>query len=98
MKQTHNIIKKPVITEKSIKDAAKGVFTFQVALSASKNVIRKAIEDSFSVHVEKITTNIKKPKKKKSRKRLAISYTSPKKVARVWLQKDEKIDLFEFEE
>lgn len=96
--KTRQLIKQPVITEKSMKDAGKGVYTFHVSLAASKPAIKEAIEKAFSVHVEKVTTNIKKPKKKQVGRRRITSYTSAKKIARVWLKKDEKIDLFEFEE
>jgi len=89
------IINKPIITEKSLKDATNGIFTFDVDRNAKKPQIKKAIEEIFKVHVRAVSTNIVKGKKRMvGRKRLA-STEPDKKKARVRLAKGEKIDLFE---
>ena len=43
MKSAYDIIKKPVLTEKSYQDMAEKKFTFQVDVRANKTEIKKAI-------------------------------------------------------
>ncbi|MBI1982208.1 MAG: 50S ribosomal protein L23 [Candidatus Levybacteria bacterium] len=89
------IIKRPIISEKSTQDAAKGRFTFEVALLVNKPIIKKAIEDAFKVKVISLTTRIMKGKTKRAGiKRTEVLGSSWKK-ATVQLAKDQKIDLFE---
>jgi large subunit ribosomal protein L23 len=89
------IIKKPIITEKSLNDATRGIFTFEADRSSSKLQIKKAIEETFAVHVKKISTVIMKGKKRMvGRKRQKVQEAN-KKRARVKLAAGEKIDLFE---
>ena len=45
------IIKKPIISEKSMKLAKDGLYTFEVAREASKPVIAKAMALKFNVKV-----------------------------------------------
>ncbi|PJI08878.1 MULTISPECIES: 50S ribosomal protein L23 [Clostridium] len=56
---SHDIIRKPVITEKSMAEMADKKYTFIVDPHANKSQIKKAIEEVFGVKVEKVnTTNI----------------------------------------
>jgi len=88
-------IVRPVITEKSVRDAGRGVFTFITDEWSTKHQIVLAIEELFKVHVQKITTVIRKGKTKSTgKKRLKVTMPNQKK-ARVTLTKGEKIDLFE---
>ena len=50
---SHDIIRKPVITEKSMAAMAEKKYTFIVHMSANKVQIKKAIEEVFGVKVEK---------------------------------------------
>lgn len=52
----YDIIKKPIITENSMDQLADKKYTFQVAPSANKVEIKKAVEEIFGVEVEKVTT------------------------------------------
>lgn len=89
------IIKKPVITERSADDAARGIFTFKVDITANKYQIRRAIEKMFSVHVVRIATVISKGKMRLvGKKRVKVKETDTK-TAKVKLVQGEKIDLFE---
>ncbi len=92
---TKYIIKKPVITEKSLDDAARGEFTFEVDKSCNKQQARKAIEEMFKVHVVKTTSVIIKGKYKKAGKKRINTKRPDKKKIRVKLRSGEKIDLFE---
>ena len=53
---SHDIIRKPVITEKSMAAMAEKKYTFIVHMSANKVQIKKAIEEVFGVKVEKVQT------------------------------------------
>lgn len=61
----HDILIKPIITEKSMDQVADKKYTFEVAKSANKIQIKKAVEEIFKVKVEKVTTinYIGKPKR-----------------------------------
>ena len=52
----HDIIIKPIVSEKSMDQLADRKYTFKVAKNANKIEIKKAIEEVFGVKVEKITT------------------------------------------
>jgi large subunit ribosomal protein L23 len=56
MKTAHDIIIRPVITERSTSEAAAGKYTFAVAPTATKTEIRLACEQLFSVKVRKVNT------------------------------------------
>ncbi len=53
---SHDIIIKPIITEKSMDDMAEGKYTFKVDKRANKTEIKRAIEEIFEVEVEKVNT------------------------------------------
>ena len=52
----HDIIIKPIVSEKSMDQLADRKYTFKVAKEANKIEIKKAVEEIFGVKVEKITT------------------------------------------
>ena len=57
MTKAYDIIKKPVLTEKSYADMAAKKFTFEVAINANKTEIKAAIEEIFEgVKVESVNT------------------------------------------
>lgn len=56
MKNSYDIILKPVITEGSMDMLAEKKYTFKVATDANKIEIKKAVEEIFDVKVEKVTT------------------------------------------
>ena len=56
MKSAYDIIIKPVLTEKSYADMAEKKFPFQVAVTANKTEIKKAVETIFDVKVESVNT------------------------------------------
>lgn len=91
----HNIILRPIISEKSTQDAAKGKFTLEVALAASKPIIKKAIESAFKVKVVSLTTRIMKGKTKRGGVRRTEVLGSSWKKATVQLPPEQKIDLFD---
>ena len=57
MTKAYDIIKKPVLTEKSYADMADKKYTFEVAINANKTEIKLAIEEIFEgVKVESVNT------------------------------------------
>ena len=53
--QYYDIVRKPLVTEKStVLQAIRNQYTFAVAPAANKSEIRKAIQTLFDVHVEKV--------------------------------------------
>ena len=64
MTNFYDIIKFPVVTEKSTKISENNQFVFKVAINSSKGDIKKAIEKVFKVKVKAINTIKVKGKKK----------------------------------
>jgi large subunit ribosomal protein L23 len=90
-----DVIIAPVITEKSMKDAGLGRYTFKVATAANKPLIKTAIEKKFKVKVLKTMVSIVKGKTdRRGVKREEFVKTAWKK-ATVQLAKDQKIGLFD---
>ena len=52
----HDILVKPVITEKTTMMMSDGKYTFKVSLHANKIEIRKAVEAVFGVKVKSVNT------------------------------------------
>ena len=60
MKTSYDIIIRPIITEQSMEDMDIKKYVFEVAKTATKVEIAKAIEEIFGVRVIKVTTiNVK---------------------------------------
>lgn len=53
---SYDIIRRPVITEKSMSDMADRKYTFIVDIKANKFMIKNAVEEIFKVKVEKVNT------------------------------------------
>lgn len=89
------ILKRPIITEKSMKLAGVNFYTFEVDKDATKLQIAKVIADKFNVKVLGVRTiNVKG--EIKSQKKVRKMYRSEGfKKAIVKLGKDQKIALFE---
>lgn len=90
-----SIIRRPIITEKSVSDAKSGKYTFEVALSADKESIKKAIAKEYSVNVISVSTAIVKGRRKRAGKKRTEMTLGPAKKARVQVKKGETIALFE---
>ena len=65
MKSMYDVIKRPIITEKTNGLVEKLQYTFEVDPSANKTEIKQAIESIFNVKVESITTSNSHPKKRR---------------------------------
>ena len=91
----YDIIKRPIITEQSMADTEMKRYTFEVAKTANKIEIAKAVEEIFGVKVAKVNTLNMQGK----RKRLGAQPMGRRpswKKAMVTLTKDSKtIEFFE---
>ena len=54
MTTPYDVIIKPVISERSMDEAANKKYTFKVATSANKTQVKHALEEIFGVEVEKV--------------------------------------------
>ncbi len=85
------LIKGPVITEKSGTATQNNVYTFKVDARANKVEIKKAIEKIFDVKVKEIRTLNVKPKKRRVGRYSGL--TNRVKKAFVTLEDGQTIDL-----
>ena len=92
---THNIIIKPIISEKSMREAGAGKFAFAVHRFADKTAISSAIASLFNVNVTGIVTSVIKGKRKRTGKQRREVHDNVWKRAIVTLKTGEKIGLFE---
>ena len=85
------IIKAPVVTEKSETAKQEGKYTFKVDPKANKTQIKQAIEKIFNVKVESVNTVNVKPKKKRVGR--YVGKTNKVKKAIVKLKEGSSIEL-----
>jgi len=55
-KNVYDIIRRPLITERTMDQTADRKYTFEVAVNANKLEIKNAVEKVFKVQVERVTT------------------------------------------
>ena len=89
------IIKRPIITEKSLLDAASGEYTFEVARTANKIEIALAVAELFNVDVKRVKTSIVKNRSKRVLRTRQKAVLPAIKKAMVKVGKEQKIDIFE---
>ena len=87
------VIKRPLITEKSTRLQEINDYAFEVADKATKKQVKDAVEKAFKVKVTKVNMLIVKGKEKRMGRRLIM--TPPKKKAIVTLASGNKIQYFE---
>ncbi len=94
MKEIYDVIKEPVLTEKSYDLIPEKKYTFSVDVRANKTEIKQAVEEIFDVKVAGITTSRKKGKIKRQGR--TQGRTPEVKKATVTITKDSKpIEFFE---
>lgn len=95
MKNIYQVIKEPVITEKSTAQTAQNKYTFKVEKKTSKEDIKRAVEKLFGVKVLDVTTVNVRGKEVHVGRRRTASRKSDWKKAVVTLKEGDKIELFE---
>ena len=92
MNNYRNVIKAPIITEKSASLSEGGrVVTFSVDPKANKTQIKQAVEKIYNVKVTKVNTLNVRPKKKRVGR--YVGATSAYKKAIITLAEGSKIEL-----
>jgi large subunit ribosomal protein L23 len=91
LEKSYDIIRGPVVTEKSTQGSMYNQVTFQVDRHATKPEIKKAIEDLFKVKVTKVNTLNQAGKVKRFRGRLGRRNAIKKAV--VTLEEGHMIDV-----
>lgn len=96
MKEIYQILKEPVITEKSTAQRAESnTVAFWVDLKVNKNDIKEAVEKIFNVKVLDVNTMRVPGKTKRSGRLSKMSKGSTRKKAYITLKEGDKIPLFE---
>lgn len=91
--QLHEILRKPLVTEKNADLQALGKYAFEVAGEATKQEISQAVETAFKVKVTAVNTVTYPGKAKRMGRRYLPPH--PWKKAIVTLKPGDKIELFE---
>lgn len=92
--EAREILKRPVITERTSEQMEFKKYTFEVDTRANKAFIKQAIEEVFGVKVDKV--NVQNYKGKLKRMGKHSGYTNKRRKAIVTLTADSKdIELFE---
>jgi large subunit ribosomal protein L23 len=90
------VLHKPVITEKTMKDAVENnSYTFLVNRHASKHQIREAVEEFFEVNVERVHTTMNAGVERRTGKKRLPSMQQATKKAIVRLKSGQSIKAFE---
>lgn len=89
------VLKRPIISEKSMRLAQGGLYTFEVDKKATKDLISKVVAQTFSVKVLGVKVSNVKGKIKMQRPVRKYFKTSGIKKAFVQVKKGEKITIFE---
>ena len=95
MTKAYDIIKRPIITEQSMEQTEMKRYTFEVAKTANKIEIAKAIEEIFGVKVAKVNTLNMQGKMKRLGAQPAGRRASWKKAIVPLTADSKSIELFE---
>jgi len=90
----HDILIRPVISEKSVGQAEHNNYTFVVARDANKHQIKAAVEAEFKVDVLGVRVLTVKPKEKRRGRRTPGMIPGWRKAI-VTIAEGQKIELFE---
>jgi len=91
IKSWYDIIKKPILTEKSEFGKQRLIYSFMVDRNSNKNTIKKAVENIFSVKVDSVRTINVKGKLK--RYKMTEGQRTDRKKAMVTLKKGYRIEI-----
>ncbi len=89
----YEVLRRPLITEKSASLHAEGKYAFEVAREANKQQVKQVVEKAFNVKVTAVNVMTAPSKQRRMRGRIVL--THPWKKAIVTLKPGDKIELFE---
>lgn len=93
MLESHQVILRPLVTEKGVQTSEDlNQYTFEIAPTATKLDVRRAVEELFDVKVTSVKTQTRKGKAR--RYRFRNGKTRNWKKAIVTLAEDQKIDFY----
>lgn len=93
MRNPRDVLKKPVVSERSMAMLEDNKYTFYVDPKANKIEIKNAVEELFNVSVLNVNTlNVKGKEKRMGR---YVGRTADRKKAIVKLKAGDKIEIFE---
>ncbi len=92
------ILIQPNITEKSMRHAASGIFTFEVAPHVTKTQVKDLVATLFKVRVVGVTISSRVSPIRRTGSRRLRSQAAPKRFASVKLDKGQSIELFDLKE
>ena len=97
MSTLHDVLRRPIITEKSNYQAGElNQFVFEVSMNSTKQMVKDAIETSFDVDVLRVNiVNVPAKRSRRWRNRRVKVRRSAYKKAIITLGPDERIDVFE---
>ena len=90
--EARDILKRPIVTEKSTDLMADNKYTFEVDLRANKMQVKAAVEEIFNVEVQQVNTQRVKGKLRRMGRH--EGYTSDWKKAVVTLKPGHSIEVF----
>ena len=90
--ETYDVLRRPIVSEKAAKLSESNGVVFEIAMSATKEDVAKAVEVLFGIKPTKVNIVITKGKVKTFRGRSTGTQRKVKK-AYVSLPKDAKLDL-----
>jgi len=93
----YDVLRRPIITEKSnYQNSELHQYTFEVARSATKAMIKEAVEVLFDVDVLKVNViNVTAKQSRRAQSRRVLPRRNAYKKAIVTLASDHTIDIFE---
>ena len=89
----HEILKRPIVTEKTTLQGEQGRYTFEVDIRANKHQVKEAVEKIFDVDV--VSVNIIRMPGKRHRYGHHVSRPHPWKKATIRLAEGQSIGFFE---
>ncbi len=89
----YEVLRRPVITEKSTELQTRNKYAFEIAEGANKPMIKQAVETAFKVKVTGVNVITMKSKMRRVGRRMVM--TAPWKKAIVTLKAGDKIEFFE---
>ena len=91
--ESHQVLLRPLVTEKGMHRSTRdNQYAFEISPLATKDDVRRAVEDCFDVKVTKVRTQNRKGKPR--RYRFRYGFTKNWKKAIVSLDPEHRIDFF----
>jgi large subunit ribosomal protein L23 len=96
MLSAYEIIRRPIITEKTTMLGDRGQYAFEVARTANKVDVKRAVEQIFKVNVRAVNVmHVRGKPRRMGRMGRSMGMTTPWKKAVVTLQEGQRIELFQ---